>query len=751
MYRKLLAIFFCVLLVFWGGIRLVVAQDYQIDPTRQIPSYVAPDGNVYPDMSQLSLSDISPISEAGGFDIRDVSGIDPKAVVDYLGYDPSRSWSAGTEIEDILKLGDLKGVSNIMDWNLATIAEELGIDLEELKLDDFGLLKNQTVEDLIWAIPSLAGIDVKDVKPIYDMAKTAIGISSLLDNQTIGELANANFDFATTQLGTLDLSQYALNSIPDLENAQFGEFAESDNAWVSEIPYMEYIKMAGYIFELLNFNLFAKIDVVYGEKEARRVNTVSGSFQEGFNVPCEEDSCAYVELTDAEDIGLVKLHGKQWISGNSQIVEGGFGPLKWANPIPEPGKEPTGRNVFGEFFKVVLTDTTESEGQADFSLYFRACFEIFGYKTCTPYFIGPFPWFSHHEKDIVILGLGGTASGHVPSLPGIPGSPDDLPPSTDSSQTGAEDCTIYKGVNMGALSRAIANIESRGSGDYLAVGTWVRADKGRNQGRALGKYQYMSYREEVVAIFSKKEGGLDLLKRIEQDSISETEIQRQLPIYFPPEVQEQVKQQDFRKLINSAYEMGKRDSQIAYQLGGWHYAGTGDFDTGYAARAEAEYKKELGKSQQKCQEQKTKPKCQGKLIKPAASGTRTSGFGIRIHPITEKRRAHNGVDIGAPVGTPILAADGGKVIFVQSGCQVGNQSCGGGFGNYIKIRHCNGWITYYAHLSSVSVRRDQTVAQGEKLGGMGTTGSSTGSHLHFELHIGGDGNPVDPEKYLPPL
>ncbi|NJK51122.1 hypothetical protein HC931_26155, partial [Candidatus Gracilibacteria bacterium] len=66
----------------------------------------------------------------------------------------------------------------------------------------------------------------------------------------------------------------------------------------------------------------------------------------------------------------------------------------------------------------------------------------------------------------------------------------------------------------------------------LAVGDWVRADGGTNQGRALGKYQYMSYREEVVEIFSQKKGGLDLLKRIEQDSISASEIQRQLPTYF---------------------------------------------------------------------------------------------------------------------------------------------------------------------------------------------------------------------------
>jgi murein DD-endopeptidase MepM/ murein hydrolase activator NlpD len=768
MYRHILAIFLGLLVIWISCLPLsVFANNYTIDPNTRIPSIISDDGTQMPDWSQITLDDIPPIAKGGSFDISNIAtDYSKNELISILGYDPSRSWQVGDRLSDLLKLGDLKGVSNLSQWSLSDVAAAVGIDVSELKnlrLSDYGLIKNQTVEDLVFAIPTLAGIPVKDVKPLYDMASLAFGAGEVFEgHETIGDLAASNFEFANLKMDSIDLSQYDLSEIEGIEDANFGDFAGSEGAATSEIPYMEYVQMASYIFELANFNFLGKIDVVYGEKEARRINTVSGSYQEGFNVPCDQDSCAYIELTDAMDVGLdlASLHGKQWISGKSQIVEGGFGPLKYANVIPSPGKEPTGRNVFGEFFKVVLTDTDESAGRADFGLYFRFCMYIFGYRTCTPYFIGPFPWFSHHEKDTIILGLGGTASGHVPSPPpGFSGNPDGSYVRDDVgeevSTTGAEDCTSYKGVNMGALSRAIANIESRGSGDYLAVGDWVIADRGTNQGRALGKYQYMSYREEVVAIFSQKEGGLDLLKRIEQDRISEAEIKRQLPIYFPPSVQEKVRQQDWRNLINSAYNLGKRDSQIAYQLGGWHYAGVRGFDTGYAKRAEAEYKKELGKSQQKCQQykqqQKAGQKCQGKLIKPASSGVRTSGFGSRLHPITKRYTNHNGVDLGAPTRTPILAADGGEVIFVQSGCQVGNQSCGGGFGNYIKIRHCNGWITYYAHLSSVSVKFNQKVSQGQKIGGMGTTGRSTGSHLHFELHIGGDGNPVDPEKYLPKL
>jgi len=370
---------------------------------------------------------------------------------------------------------------------------------------------------------------------------------------------------------------------------------------------------------------------------------------------------------------------------------------------------------------------------------------IFGYRTCTPYFIGPFPWFSHHEKDTIILGLGGTASGHVPSPPpGFSGNPDGSYVRDDVgeevSTPGAEDCTSYKGVNMGALSRAIANIESRGSGDYLAVGDWVKADGGTNQGRALGKYQYMSYREEVVELFSQKQGGLDLLKRIEQDRISPAEIQRQLPIYFPPSVQEKVRQQDWRNLINSAYRMGKRDSQIAYQLGGWHYAGVRGFDIAYAKRAEAEYKKELGKSQQKCQQYKQQQKagksCTGKFINPAPGYPVTDLYGWR----PRRKRVHHGIDLGTPTGTSIKASDGGTVSFV------GTMD---GYGITVDLAHCGKYSTRYAHLSQPLVKTGQFVFQGQKIAKSGSTGRGTGPHLHFEIRLGGRwGASQDPKKFV---
>jgi len=99
---------------------------------------------------------------------------------------------------------------------------------------------------------------------------------------------------------------------------------------------------------------------------------------------------------------------------------------------------------------------------------------------------------------------------------------------------------------------------------------------------------------------------------------------------------------------------------------------------------------------------------------------------------------HSGLDIGAASGTPIAAAAPGQVVLV---------SAGGGYGNYVVIRHDNGYETLYAHLSDIWVGQGQWVAQGDAIGAVGATGWATGPHLHFEVRQGGAA--VDPLNYLP--
>lgn len=117
-----------------------------------------------------------------------------------------------------------------------------------------------------------------------------------------------------------------------------------------------------------------------------------------------------------------------------------------------------------------------------------------------------------------------------------------------------------------------------------------------------------------------------------------------------------------------------------------------------------------------------------------AKGVFTSGYGRRWG------RMHKGIDIAAPVGTPIMAAADGEVI------TAGWNS--GGFGNLVKIRHLDGTVTLYAHNSKIHVRRGQFVKQGQHISNMGSTGFSTGPHLHFEIHPQGQ-NAINPIALLP--
>lgn len=126
-----------------------------------------------------------------------------------------------------------------------------------------------------------------------------------------------------------------------------------------------------------------------------------------------------------------------------------------------------------------------------------------------------------------------------------------------------------------------------------------------------------------------------------------------------------------------------------------------------------------------------------------ADGWKSSDFGMRLHPIAHRWRLHSGMDIAAPGGSPIRAAAGGVVV---------RASWNGGYGKYTCIYHGryqgDALATCYAHQSRILVSRGQRIRQGQLIGRIGTTGSSTGYHLHFEVRR--DGDPVNPRPYLPP-
>lgn len=127
----------------------------------------------------------------------------------------------------------------------------------------------------------------------------------------------------------------------------------------------------------------------------------------------------------------------------------------------------------------------------------------------------------------------------------------------------------------------------------------------------------------------------------------------------------------------------------------------------------------------------------GRLVTMPVEGRVSSTFGPRVHPITGEHKAHNGLDVAAPTGTDVRALSDGTVV------ATGER---GGYGLTVEVDHGGGVTTRYAHLSAIDVAVGDRLAVGATLGAVGSTGFSTGPHLHLEVRR--DGEPVDPETVL---
>ena len=126
---------------------------------------------------------------------------------------------------------------------------------------------------------------------------------------------------------------------------------------------------------------------------------------------------------------------------------------------------------------------------------------------------------------------------------------------------------------------------------------------------------------------------------------------------------------------------------------------------------------------------------QGMNSSPIPGARMSSRFGMRRHPILKRTRMHSGLDYAARSGTAIGSTAPGTVIFAGRN---------GGYGNQVRVQHANGIVTSYSHMSRIDVRRGQSVTQGQRVGAVGSTGLSTGPHLHYEVMV--RGRKVDPQS-----
>jgi hypothetical protein len=535
-----------------------------------------------------------------------------------LGFDPSRSFPAGTTLDKVFNLGDFQDSFKIQTFNLENISQIVGTNLDSLKLSDFGLSSLQNLTSLMKAVPNLANFPIAQVKPVLDLLKTSLNFQQLQQfnpQQTLGSFLKESPHLGSLSMSSLPLQNYPLKSIPNLEKTPLGTLDKWQAAKISDVPGLKDVplsKLPGGISPV--GTSVGTVDIVFGTKEQKRDRTMSGSDVEGFGVPCQKE-CAHVEFSGSE---LVR--GRQWVSGKYQTVKGGRGILGKVNG----GKEPTGRLPFGPAFKVAVWDVSETQGRFTTALFLRFCSRsAFVDLGCTPYYLGPIPWLAYEEKfsdvflgsvDAVSPSVGGAstpthaaspstqkrdgsstgtdsgnsdtsiagASKSDTSVAGTSKSDTSRASSSDTSRASNSDTSRasnsdtsrasnsdtpaksggvgapYQGISLDALGSSMQGIE----GNFNSVGTHT-CDGTGNCGSGLGAYGLMSYRPDVRFAISSRPGGSEVLSKLDK---GEAVTPDRLSEVFPSEAQKEVFEAIAKRSIDSA--LSQTDPQTGQPFSG---------------------------------------------------------------------------------------------------------------------------------------------------------------------------------------
>lgn len=302
-------------------------------------------------------------------------------------YGGERSWNVGQPPAELLTLGDIEAANAPSYLSLAAIAAPQGYDAEHLDITSISLLREQRLMDIAIALPQLQQFKIADLGPVDERLRQAgydLSHYRFSDVLAFPELANL-------QLATISAGQYPVASIPGLATVPLGQLSGWESATIASIPGLATLPFGAFPRIPRVPGIVAPVDLVLGSAEAEIDTTISGSYAQGFNVPCYRP-CAHIELG-----GVVA--GQRWISGVDQTVRGGHGVLGALHPY-----EPTGIHPFGPIAKVVLMAVDEASGTAQTALYHRICIKTaFVDLGCTAYFIGPTPWFFLKEGDWVAL------------------------------------------------------------------------------------------------------------------------------------------------------------------------------------------------------------------------------------------------------------------------------------------------------------------------------------------------------------
>lgn len=181
-----------------------------------------------PDWSQITFGNLPTISTSGSFSA-------PSEIISQLKYDPSRSWVAGQTPDSFLKLGDFEEAFKLQNFDLSSIAKIVGLDLNALSLDKFGVMAFQSLESLVKAIPNLSQMPIQEVPPVLGLLNNKL-TTEFNPSQTIGDLLQQSPLVGKLEFSAIDLNKYKLNTIPGINTTPIGAFKDWQGTTINSIP-----------------------------------------------------------------------------------------------------------------------------------------------------------------------------------------------------------------------------------------------------------------------------------------------------------------------------------------------------------------------------------------------------------------------------------------------------------------------------------------------------------------------------------
>ena len=592
------------------------------------------------------------------------------------------------------------------------------------------------------------------------------------------ELLKAVPKLANAPLGALPIDGLKIGDISGLADKPLGTMPKIANRYLSDLG--NFSQTPGTMMAVdsaiivLTGDVFGRLDISYaGPVETPVTHVLTGGTRNQFFLPepCTEESCKHFEISDVLSGfgGFGNVQGKAWVQGSSQSVPGGKGFLQIVNG----GKERTGVPVWSTDAHVKLSLEEIDEGgngkpaTAQVWMNFQVCvYPPFMGEHCTPHFISmPTPWkvqegglmlvFSRASIPDFVQDAREQVNRHYESQYSqqlCDPAYTQIPQEHSHSHSHSPESSPPDETNQN-LKQYLARITAGESGGGTNIGP-------NPQTGAYGEYQFtpgsrqllMSRHPDLDPWSTNKavrdraavkwielygqERGVDIIGTIQKGDFATAD--KVLGQHVYDTSGRIVKWGQFTSLPGGAeeHQMWRDPANLA------KYGSKGNAEEGTAPVASAN-------------------PCPPGTV--AGGGVAPDGDGITrgqlVWPVNRQidspygprwGRIHRGTDHFVSVGTSIKAANGGEVLDLEDQCPkqgyIGS-TCGGGWGNFIMVRHSDGSTTVYAHLNQVNVRRGQKVTQSQVIAGSGTSGSSEGPHLHFEYWLP-NGQRVDPAPYL---